>query len=223
MRILESIPSRYDCGIRILSFGRLDRAYDHLMSQIEEEQRVLDIGCGTGALTLRAAKKGARVKGIDISSQMLEIAQKKAEKLNLTGNVEFVEMGVAELGDEKGESYDVVMSGLCFSELSDDELDFTLKEVMRILKPGGALLVADEIVPESIIRRLISEIVRFPLVALAYILTQTTSKPIRNLKERLERSGFKIESIRCDGLGALVEIVARKPGGGDEDVRIHHP
>jgi len=57
MRILESAPSRYDKGLRILTMGRLDDAYDRLTSGIEQGQRVLDLGCGTGALTLRAARK----------------------------------------------------------------------------------------------------------------------------------------------------------------------
>ena len=57
MRILESSPSRYDMGIRILTFGRLDKAYDRLIAYVKEGQRVLDLGCGTGMLTLRAARR----------------------------------------------------------------------------------------------------------------------------------------------------------------------
>lgn len=67
MKILESAPSRYDKGICILTLGRLDKAYDHLTSYIKKGQRVIDLGCGTGALTLRAAQKGAKVKGDVIS------------------------------------------------------------------------------------------------------------------------------------------------------------
>jgi demethylmenaquinone methyltransferase/2-methoxy-6-polyprenyl-1,4-benzoquinol methylase len=184
--------------------------YDRLTSHIKKGQRVLDVGCGTGALALRAAKKGAKVKGIDINSRMLEIAERKAKELNLNENTEFIEMGVAELGEEKDESYDVVMSGLCFSELSDDELEFTLKEIRRILRNGGMLLVADEVVPESNVKRIVSWIVRFPFVLIAYILTQTTTKPVRNLKEKIERAGFKIELARWNKLGNFVEILARK-------------
>ncbi len=129
MKILESAPSRYDRGIYLLTLGKINKVYDHLSSYIKEGQKVLDIGCGTGALTIKAAKKGAQVKGIDVNPQMLEIARKKMEKENLTKNVELQEMGVAELGSEESESYDVVMSGLTFSELTQDELNYTLKEI----------------------------------------------------------------------------------------------
>jgi 2-polyprenyl-3-methyl-5-hydroxy-6-metoxy-1,4-benzoquinol methylase len=70
MRILESAPSRYDRGISILTFGRLGEAYDRLALYILSGQQVLDLGSGTGALALRAAQRGARVKGIDINSSL---------------------------------------------------------------------------------------------------------------------------------------------------------
>ena len=71
MKILESAPGRYDAGLRILTLGRLDKAYDRLASHISKGQKVLDIGCGTGALVIRAALQGAFVKGIDINSGMI--------------------------------------------------------------------------------------------------------------------------------------------------------
>jgi demethylmenaquinone methyltransferase/2-methoxy-6-polyprenyl-1,4-benzoquinol methylase len=97
MKILESTPSRYDRGIYILTLGRLEKVYNRLISHIKKGQTILDLGCGTGALTLRAAQKGAKVKGIDINAQMLEIAQKQAIKKNIIQNIKLCGMGVAEL------------------------------------------------------------------------------------------------------------------------------
>ena len=133
MRILESAPSRYDLGIGLLTLGRLGAAYDRLASHVGPGQRVLDLGCGTGALALRAARGGAAVKGIDVNPQMLEIAERRAREASLADRVELREMGVAELEAEPADSYDAVMSGLCFSELSQDELRYTLQHVRRIL------------------------------------------------------------------------------------------
>jgi demethylmenaquinone methyltransferase/2-methoxy-6-polyprenyl-1,4-benzoquinol methylase len=213
MRILESAPRRYELGLRLLTFGRLDRAYDHLASHVDSGQQVLDIGCGTGALTRRAARRGAHVKGIDVSAEMLAIAAQETRKAGLEETVELVEMGVAELDGEKPESYDVVMSGLCFSELSDDELTYTLDQVWRLLKPGGLLLVADEVKPENPLARILQSLVRAPLVALTYIITQQTTHAIERLPERLAEAGLRIVSQRLSPLRDFVEVVARKPAG----------
>ncbi|AKI98320.1 hypothetical protein IX53_07425 [Kosmotoga pacifica] len=214
MKILESAPSRYDKGIRILTLGRLDKAYDRLTSHIKKGQRVLDLGCGTGALTLRAAQKDAKVKGIDVNSQMLEIAQKRVSEANLTTNIELCEMGVVELGDEESESYDVVMNGLCFSELTEDELIYTLKEVKRLLKPGGFLLIADEVRPKSTLKRILNWLIRVPLVIITYLITQTTTKAVKNLPEKIEEAGLLIVSIRLNKMENFIELYARKPKEG---------
>jgi ubiquinone/menaquinone biosynthesis C-methylase UbiE len=214
MKILESTPSRYDRGIRILTFGRLNKVYDRLVSRIDKGQRVIDLGCGTGELTLRAAKKGAKVKGIDVNPQMLEIAQKRVMEADLTQNVELCEMGVAELGSEKSDSYDAVMSSLCFSELTEDEVMYTLKEVKRILNPGGILLIADEVRAENILKKILQWLIRFPLIIITYSLTQTTTKSVKKLPQKVRESGLIIESIELTKMEDFIELVGSKPVRG---------
>ncbi|MFQ6673827.1 MAG: corrinoid protein-associated methyltransferase CpaM [Fidelibacterota bacterium] len=213
MKILESAPGRYDRGIRILTLGKLDRVYDRLVSHIDGKQKVLDIGCGTGTLSLKAAQRGATVKGIDPNAQMLEVARKRVDATNFPGSVELSEMGVAELSGEISESYDAVVSGLCFSELSNDEITYTLQEVKRILKPGGLLLIADEAKPERMVRRFLSRFFRFPLVVITYLLTQTTTHAVRDLPGKVLKMGFDIESIKFNRLGNFLELMGKKPGG----------
>lgn len=211
MRILESAPSRYDLGIRWLTLGSLDRAYDRLARLIAPGQQVLDIGCGTGALALRAARRGAQVKGIDVNAQMLEIAARRAGQAGQAERIELVEMGVAELDREADDSYDVISSGLCLSELTDDELVYTLEHVSRILKPHGLLLIADEVRPPTLPRRLLQWLLRLPLSVLTYVITQQTTHAVANLPEKLAAVGLTIESLHASALGSFCEIVARKP------------
>ncbi len=216
MKILESAPSRYDRGIRLLTLGRLDAAYERLVSHIQAGQAVLDIGCGTGALTLKAALRGAQVTGIDVNAQMLAIAQQRVDANDLAQRVQLREMGVAELGAEAASSWDAVTSGLCFSELTEDELRHTLREVRRILKPGGLLLVADEVRPDTFAKRLLQALVRVPLALVAYALTQTTTHAVAGLPQRVEDAGLRIEEKRLSWAEDFMELVARKPKEGSD-------
>ncbi|RME34407.1 MAG: class I SAM-dependent methyltransferase [Gammaproteobacteria bacterium] len=212
MRLLESAPERYDRGIRLLTLGGLEPAYERLLDWLPAgHPRVLDIGCGTGTLSLAAARRGARVKGIDIDPQMLEIARSKVRAAGLEGQVELEELGVAELDRERERSYDAVTCGLSLSELGPDELSYALEQIHRLLRPGGLLLVADEIRPRNPALRLLHALIRIPLVGLTWLLTQQTTHPVTGLPDRIEAAGFTILSLRESRLGSFLELVARRP------------
>lgn len=210
MRVLESAPHRYERGMRLLTFGRLDRAYDTLAAGIQPGQHVLDLGCGTGALTRRMARRGAQVKGVDVNPEMLAIARRQLATDGLDGAVELVEAGVADLDREPDAAYDAVTAGLCFSELSDDELTYTLAQVARILRPGGTLLVADEVRPARLALRVLVALLRAPLVVLTYLLTQQTSHAVAALPARLEAAGLALVAHDTSPLGTFATFVATR-------------
>ena len=213
MKVLESSSSRYDRGIRLITLGRINKIYERLASYIENGWKVLDIGCGTGAVAIRAAIKGAHVVGIDINPQMLEIASRQLQKMDLSGRVELREQGVAELSDEPPAKYDAAICSLVFSELTEDERLYTLRELRRLLKPGGMLLVASEIIPSQFCTRMLYRMVRIPLAILTYALTQTGTSALRNLRALIDEAGFIVEEERCNRLGSFTELACRNPGG----------
>ncbi|RME81458.1 MAG: class I SAM-dependent methyltransferase [Caldilineae bacterium] len=211
MKVLESAPSRYDKGIRLLTRGGVDAAYDWLCGHVQPGQRALDIGCGTGALALRAARLGADVVGIDVNPQMLALARAQAERQGLAEKVTWQEKGVAELGEEADAAFDVIMSGLCFSELTPDERHYTLEQARRLLRSGGLLLLADETRPRDVGRRVLHVLIRLPLVLLTYFLTQTTTHALPDAPAMLREAGFEIDEVRFNRLHDFVAIVARNP------------
>ena len=77
-----------------------------------------------------------------------------------------------------------------FSELTPDEQTYTLSTAYSCLKPGGVIVIADEVVPEDSFNRFRHRLVSLPLVLVTYILTQTTTHPLRNLSPLLQKAGF---------------------------------
>jgi demethylmenaquinone methyltransferase/2-methoxy-6-polyprenyl-1,4-benzoquinol methylase len=107
-------------------------------------------------------------------------------------------------------SFDAVVSTLVFSELSDDEIEYALAETERILRPGGQLLIADEVLPDSLPGRVATFLFRLPFALLAYVLTQTTTHRVAGLRERIERAGFQVLEIKRYLAGTLRLVITRK-------------
>lgn len=213
MKILESSPKRYDFGIKLLSFGQSERIKQQIAAElIKKTDDVLEIGCGTGTLSCLMAKKGAKVCGFDSSNSMQKIAKQKIKSQNLADSVKLMGLGVAEMDTFDANSFDKIVSTLVFSELSGDEQCYALKESMRILRKHGKLIIADEVVPDSLWQRIFYYAMRLPLLILTFILTQTTTHPIKNLEEKIAKSGFIIDTVnRNNILGSFKLIVAKKP------------
>jgi ubiquinone/menaquinone biosynthesis C-methylase UbiE len=171
MKVLESAPERYDCGIRMLSGGRIQQIYNRIAALAATPgKRVLDIGCGTGGVSLACAARGAIVTGIDIDSGMLEVARRKPAPA--AGSVTFAELGAAEIEDRfAAGSFDAAVSCLAMSEMSPDEQDYALQVANTRLAPGGVIVIADESLPDSGPSRWAYRLRRLPAAAAAYLLT----------------------------------------------------
>jgi ubiquinone/menaquinone biosynthesis C-methylase UbiE len=190
MKVLESAPDRYDRGIRMLSGGRIGQVYERLAELVAAPgKRVLDIGCGTGGVSLACAARGAAVTGIDIDTGMLEVARSKP--VPASGSVDFIELGAAEVEDRFPErSLDAVVSCLAMSELSPEEQDYALRIAYSRLVPGGTIAIADETTPDDGLPRLAYRLRRLPVIAATYLLTQTATRPVEKLRERMTAAGF---------------------------------
>jgi ubiquinone/menaquinone biosynthesis C-methylase UbiE len=211
MRVLESAPERYDRGMSILTLGRLDRVRSEIAARLKPDDRVLDLGCGTGALAVQLARQGCQVTGVDISLPMLAQAERRVLQASLQERVRLRELGVVDLDSafEDG-SFDAVVSTLVFSELSGDEIAYTLAECWRILRHGGQLLVADELLPHSTLGRIGAFLMRLPFAVLAFVLTQNTTHQVGGLREQIERPGFRIVYEEKYLAGTLGLFVAQK-------------
>lgn len=111
-------------------------------AELENSQRVLDLGCGTGTLSImiKSLYPGLELIGLDGDPQVLDIARKKAsaEHVAITWD-----LGMAYDLPFENNSFDRVISSLMFHHLTTENKHLAFKEVHRILKPGGEFHLAD--------------------------------------------------------------------------------
>jgi ubiquinone/menaquinone biosynthesis C-methylase UbiE len=215
MRLLESTPRRYDLGIRLLSLGRVAAMYDAVAAAAvggDSTRRILELGCGTGNLTARLLARGAEVTAIDQDPEMLAVARKKLEG---EPRLALHEMAAVEIADRfPASSFDAVTGTLILSEMSEDEQAYVLDAAYRLLRPGGRLVVADEVQPEGLWARLKHGAVRWPAAAVTYLLTQTSTRAIRDLPGRVRAAGFDVtEHRRLGSTGPALVVAVRPPAG----------
>ncbi len=110
-------------------------------SVIRSGDKVLDIGCGTGLLSLKLLQKGdCGITGIDNSKEMMAIFQDKIERLKLASKITCKMMDANELNFEK-ETFDKVVSSVTLHHLKNKTR--LMKKVYKILKPKGVFIIGE--------------------------------------------------------------------------------
>ncbi len=145
--------NRYDWVVQIMAFGQAGRLRRQSIdfAQIMPGERVLDVGCGTGDLTLRAAERAGatgQVCGIDPGPEMIAVARRKAARAQAA--IDF-RVAVVEQLPYPDASFDVVLISLVLHHLPADLKSIALAEIRRVLrspdvvtgKPGGRLVIVE--------------------------------------------------------------------------------
>lgn len=126
-------------------------------AEIHAGQRVLDLGCGTGTLTIliKRLHPDAEVVGLDGDAKVLKIARAKAKKAGVELTLD---EGMAYDLPYPDDSFERVLSSLMFHHLTTENKLLALLEAYRVLRPGGRLHMIDFGVPGSLWTRLISPV-----------------------------------------------------------------
>lgn len=185
-------------------------SYEQTLSRtanyLNQTNRVLEIGCGTGSTALKLSEHVAEIDATDISSGMLEVGKRKAVEQKVT-NVRFIE---ADAAQPPREDYDAVL-GFNILHLVDD-LDDCLMQVHRALKPGGIFVSKTFVTQES------GGSLKYRVIRLALPLMQLLGRApfVRflsgsELDRAMERAGFDlVEGDSFPAKDARRFIVARK-------------
>ena len=142
-RMFDRIAPVYDAMNRLMTAG-LDQRWRRETAEavVERDDRVLDVCCGTGDLALAAAHAGGRVTGLDFSEAMLERARRKDP------SIDWVEGDALALPFADG-SFDAVTVGFGVRNL--DDLEGGLRELRRVLRPGGRVAILEITRPRGLL------------------------------------------------------------------------
>jgi ubiquinone/menaquinone biosynthesis C-methylase UbiE len=142
----------FDLTTALLGFGRRFFADVDDLADVLPDESVLDLGCGTGRLlsALVDRQPAARYTGVDPDPRILTIARRRLEKAG--AQVELRQGYAQELSFPAG-AFDLVVSTLVFHHLSDGAKRAAMREVARLLRPGGRFLLVDFGPPQTVLSR----------------------------------------------------------------------
>jgi len=110
-------------------------------AEVGPGDQVVDLGCGTGRLSLPLAEHGARVLAVDVSPAMVRRLESKAHERSVSG-LDGLAAPIENLSLPAG-SVDLIVSSYALHHLRDADKDRLVKAAYQWLRPGGTLLVAD--------------------------------------------------------------------------------
>lgn len=152
--LFDNIAPDYDKLNHILSLN-IDKGWRKKavceIADVQQKLSVLDVACGTGDFTIEIAKKvteGSKIVGIDLSEGMMKVGREKIADAGVDATLEY---GDCEALDYPENSFDRISVG--FGVRNFEHLDLGLKEMCRVLKPGGKLVILELSVPSNPIIR----------------------------------------------------------------------
>jgi demethylmenaquinone methyltransferase/2-methoxy-6-polyprenyl-1,4-benzoquinol methylase len=220
--MFDRISRRYDLLNRVLSLG-LDRGWRRRLVDVLELRpgaRVLDLATGTGdvALTLLRRSPGIDVVGLDPSRRMLELAR---TKLRGAARRCWLSEGVAEALPFPDRAFDAVTLAFGIRNVPDRER--ALRDIARVLRPGGRLGILELAEPRSgwvaplsrfWVRRVVPRVGAMLASAAEYryLERSMTAFPAPALFARmLQAAGLEVLAVEPLGLGACTLFVAERP------------
>ncbi len=202
-------PRRYNWLVSIIMLGREGKLRRQMLDLAEMRQggAVLDVGCGTGTLLLAAAERvgpSGVLHGIDPSGEMVAHAKREAEARQVPIDVV---KGSADSLPYSEASIDTVFCTLVLHHLPKPMQAVAIREMRRVLRPGGRVAIVDLQRPKSIARAFTAAM---SLITLLHSLGSGTSRfDVLEFEPLLTELGFEDITHHSFGSGAIGALVGR--------------
>jgi demethylmenaquinone methyltransferase / 2-methoxy-6-polyprenyl-1,4-benzoquinol methylase len=223
--MFNRIAGRYDAMNHFLS-ARTDISWrKKAIYKLKKDnpKQILDVATGTADMAIMTCKilGPEKIVGIDISNQMLELGRKKIEKEGLTDKIQ-LQPGDSETINFGENTFDAVM--VAFGVRNFENLDKGLAEMLRVLKPGGRLLILEFSKPEnkairslynlymSIVAPKVASLFRQNKEAYLYLCESANAFPDRRyFTDILNKVGYSDTQCKPLSLGICCIYTGRKP------------
>jgi SAM-dependent methyltransferase len=158
--------------------------------------RVLDLACGDGTTAVPAAKRGAKVLGVDIASNLVEAGNERAKSLGLS-NLRFQEGDATDLNELEDDQFDLVISifGAMFAPRPFD----VAREMVRVARPGGRIVMGNWIANDpTFVAQLLKISAAYSPPPPEGFISPVTWGIEENVVERFGAAGIPPERISCE-------------------------
>jgi ubiquinone/menaquinone biosynthesis C-methylase UbiE len=179
---MEKMVPSYDSYMKMMTFGRERTLRERTinLAQVKPGDSILEVGCGTGTLTLAAKRQAGpsgKAFGIDVIPGMIELSRRKASQAN--EQVTFQLGSIDDIPFSENQ-FDVVMCSFMIFHMSENTRRKGIAEIYRVLKPNGRLLVLDLALPAQPLQKTIAQL----------LLGGMLEHDMRELLPLMEASGF---------------------------------
>lgn len=177
----------YDEQVLSLYENAYKKTVKRSVAFLKKEDKVFEVGCGTGNATIPLAKYVKEITATDISEDMLRQAREKAEKLS-KNNITF-SIGELTKMEIVPESYDAVAAYNVLLYMKNQEE--VLKKIYEILKPSGIFLSATDCLGRNLSKDAVKKFWKSKLHWMPYVAFDT---PI-SLMRKIQKNGFEVLEI----------------------------
>ena len=203
-RQMEKMVNSYDSYMKKITLGRENslRRMEVNLAQVKSGDCVLEVGCGTGTLTLAAKQQtgpSGKVFGIDIIPEMIEISKGKAAQASLDVTFQLGSIDKIPFHDNQ---FDAVMCSFMIFHMSEEVRRKGIAEIYRVLKPQGRLMVLDLALPAHGVSRAIAKVLfkfmlKHDLKELLPIMESSGFSGIQIALAKFRVFGFSLLSFVC--------------------------
>jgi len=160
---------------------------------------ILEVGIGTGK-NIPLYQKGATIEAIDLTQGMVIRAIKRATELNATVNIR---IGDVQILDFPNAFFDTIVATFVFCSVPDPVMG--LKELKRVIKPGGCVLLLEHVRSANVILGPLMDILN------PFIVRLTGANINRTTVENVRKAGFNIEKDEKLGSGDIFRFIIARP------------